>query len=149
DEFWSAIRRGGRDRDMALARVTIGSATALVVASYVMDGRITGGGPTDPAARQVLMQSGWRSYSIRFGDTYYSYARLEPLASVIGATADAVEIGIEFSRDTETLSDDDVQLNQMSAAIIAGIANNTMSKTFMKGLADFTEMLSDPLRYAN
>ena len=33
------------------------------------------------------------------------------------------------------------------AAITAGVVNNTMSKTFLSGVADFSEALTDPKRY--
>jgi len=152
-QFWRDVKAGGRARDLALTRVGMGSATAALVANYVIDGTITGGGPQNDNERQALLATGWRPYSIRIrnpftGDvSYHSYARLEPIAFVIGATADTTEILSYVNSDVETLKDEQAQLYDSAAAIIAGIANNTMSKTFMKGMADMTEMLSDPARY--
>lgn len=151
-KFWNDVKAGGRQRDMALARVTMGSLTSAYIAYETMQGSVTGGGPTDDAARQVLQSQGWQPYSIRWtdgnGDVHYtSYARLEPLAFVIGATADTVEIMSYLNSDVETLKDEESQAYNAAAAIVAGIANNTMSKTFTKGLADFSELMSDPQRY--
>lgn len=146
-KFYEAMRAGGRERDMMLARVTMGSATSAVVASYVLDGTITGAGPSNPEARAILEKSGWQPYSIRVGDKYVSYARAEPLAFVIGATADAAEILSYINSDVEGLEDESEQVSNAIAAVIIGIANNTMSKTYVRGIADFTEMLSDPQRY--
>ena len=146
-KFWAAMKAGGRERDMMLARMTMGSATAAVVASYAMDGTITGAGPSNPDARALLELSDWQPYSIKVGDKYHSYARMEPLAFVIGATADAVEILSYINSDVDGLDDELQQTNNAVSAIIIGIANNTMSKTYVKGIADFTEMLSDPQRY--
>lgn len=146
-KFWKTMKEGGRERDMMLARVTMGSATTAVVASYAADGAITGAGPSNPDARRVLEQTGWQPYSIRVGDKYHSYARMEPLAFIIGATADAVEIMSYLNSDVDGLEDEQQQANNAVSAIITGVANNTMSKTYLKGIADFTEMLSDPQRY--
>lgn len=151
-KFWQDIKAGGRQRDMALARVTMGSLTSAYIAYETMQGNVTGGGPTDDAARQVLQAQGWQPYSIRWADSngdihYTSYARLEPLAFVLGATADTVEIMSYLNSDVETLKDEESQAYNAAAAVIAGIANNTMSKTFTKGLADFSELMSDPQRY--
>jgi hypothetical protein len=151
-KFWADMKAGGRQRDMALARVTMGSLTSAYIAYETLQGSVTGGGPTDDAARQVLQAQGWQPYSIRwvddYGDIHYtSYARLEPIAFVLGATADTVEIMSYLNSDVETMKDEESQAYNAAAAVIAGIANNTMSKTFTKGLADFSELMSDPKRY--
>jgi hypothetical protein len=95
----------------------------------------------------LLEASGWHPNSIKVGDTYHSYARAEPFAIIIGATADAVEIMSYAFSDVEGLEDEQQQMSNVVAEVITGVAYNTMSKTFVKGLADFTEMLSDPKRY--
>jgi hypothetical protein len=42
------LKAGGPERDLALARLTLGSTIALVTAfDMAMDGHITGGGPAD------------------------------------------------------------------------------------------------------
>jgi hypothetical protein len=73
---------------------------------------------------------------------------MEPWASVVGATADTIEIGSYINEDADTMKDQDQMRTDAAAAIIAGIANNTMNKTFMKGMSDFSEMVSDPGRYS-
>lgn len=148
--FREAIRKGGPERDLALARVSVGTLTVGSVALAVQSGAITGGGPQNPDARRLLEQTGWQPYSFVWTDEkgrkrYQSYARAEPLAYVVGATADAAELMAYL--DDEELSEPE-GMNEAIAAIVAGVANNTMSKTFLQGVADFTEALSDPGRYA-
>ncbi len=63
---------------MAIARQSMGAMTAAVVALYVATGRITGGGPADREHKASLQRQGWQPYSIRIGDTYYSYIGAEP-----------------------------------------------------------------------
>lgn len=152
-KFWSDVQAGGRARDLALARFSMGSATAAAVAMYVADGKMTGGGPQDPKQRMLWMENGRRPYSIavtnpKTGETtWHSYARLEPFASVLGATADTVEIAAYLNADTDELEQDDSSHTyHAGAAIIAGIMNNTGNKTFMKGISDFVELMNDPGR---
>lgn len=146
-KFWSAMRAGGRERDMMLARVTMGTATSALVATMVAQGLVTGRGPSNPDARRMLEASGWQPYSIKVGDTYHSYSRAEPLAFVIGATADAAEIIAHINYDPDGLDDEAARANDVAAAVIAGIANNTISKTYLQGVVDFFEMMTDPPRY--
>jgi hypothetical protein len=152
-DFRQALAKGGPERDLAVARVAMGSLTVTAVAAATMSGQITGGGPQDPGARRLLESTGWQPYSVVYtdpvsGDTkYQSYARAEPLAYVIGATADAVEMRAYMNAD-DPLASDDENLNRAVASLIGAVANNTMSKVFMSGVADFSALLDDPSRYA-
>jgi hypothetical protein len=144
--FWRDVRAGGAARDLALTRFALGSATATYIASLVAEDRITGAGPQNPQAKMLWEKTGKRPYSIRIGNKRYSYARLEPIASVIGAVADAVEIQSYLSDNVEVATNEDVEAYKAAGAIIAGIMNNTGNKTFMKGIADFVEFMNDPTR---
>lgn len=150
-KFWKDIQAGGRARDIALTRFAIGSATAALVAKWTAEDSITGAGPQSPQAKMIWEASGKRPYSFKRVDsegnvTWQSYARMEPIASVIGATADATEILAHLNDDVETLTDDEQETYNAAGAIVAGIMNNTGNKTFMKGIADFSDFVSDPKR---
>ena len=84
------ILAGGARRDTALARISMGSMAMAVTASYAAQGVITGGGPSDPALKSHLYNQGWQPYSVKIGDKYYAYGRLEPLGMMMGLAADAV-----------------------------------------------------------
>lgn len=148
-KFHQDIKAGGAARDLALARVSMGSLTAASVAMYAANNQITGGGPSNPQARAALEATGWKPYSIVYTidgkTTYQSYQRAEPLAYVIGAVADLAEIQ---NYGDDELSSDDERINDISAAIVAAIAENTTNKTFLQGVSDFTQMMDDPKRYA-
>lgn len=147
--FQQNIKAGGAARDLALARVSMGSLTAGSMAMYAANGQITGGGPSNPQAREALKATGWKPYSFVYTvdgkTTYQSYQRAEPLAYVIGATADLVEIQ---NYGDDDLDSDDERVSDISAAIVAAIAENTTNKTFLQGVSDFTKMMDDPKRYA-
>lgn len=122
-----------------LARATMGSLMGAGVVTYAKQGLITGSGPTDKAERDALYRRGWQPYSILVGDTYYSFQRLEPLGTVLGLSADYAEL-------SGTLKDNDI--GSIAAKISLSFGKNLTSKTFMSGLSNLLNAISDPERYA-
>ena len=152
----SEIAGGGAKRDLALARISVGTGLAGITAMNVASGMITGGGPSDFKALSVLRATGWQPYSIRVRNpftgqvAYHSYLRLEPMAFVIGAVADTVEmLQWHDSELGENTPDEEIHKHaqDFAMATIAGIVENSMNKTFMSGAASFVEATSDPDRY--
>lgn len=146
------IKAGGGRRDLALTRITMGSGTAAIVGLYAAQGKITGYGPSDPKERKLLMDSGWRPYSIVRTDsetgekTYVSYARAEPIAYIVGATADLMYLRANGLADDPLKDDDQNQINA-AAAIVGAISQNTLNKSFLSGMSDFISAVDDPARY--
>jgi hypothetical protein len=127
------IAAGGARRDLALARISAGSLIMAVSAELSGQGLITGGGPTDPAMRAALRRTGWQPYSIKVGDTYHSFNRLDPLGMTLGLAADITEIlGQVEDADAETLG----------AAGVMAVRNNLVSKTYLNGIADLVEIFA-------
>ncbi|HEY3374665.1 MAG TPA: hypothetical protein VGK02_06345 [Candidatus Aquicultor sp.] len=122
-----------------LARATMGSLIGAGVYLYAKQGLITGSGPTDKAQRDQMYRRGWQPYSVKIGDTYYSYQRLEPLGSVIGLAADYAEL-------SETMDENDIA--SIAGKVSLSISRNLISKTFMKGLYDLLNAIADPVQYA-
>lgn len=120
------IAAGGERRALALAKIGLGSMTMGYLGTLAAEGLITGGGPKDKRLLEQLKMTGWQPYSVRVGDTYYSYARTEPLGSLIGLAADTADIiGQLPQRDAE----------ELAAAVTVAISRNVANKTFVKGLA--------------
>lgn len=136
--FWRDIRAGGRVRDEALARVTLGSAIAGSIVALAEAGHVTGNGPSDPAQRAALLATGWQPQSFKIGDKYYQYGRLEPLAMQIGLAAD-------FGSQRQYMDKKDA--DNAATAITLSIAKNLASKTYLQGISDMMEVFSDPDRY--
>lgn len=128
---------GGEVSD-ELAKATMGSLIGAATLMYAREGTITGGGPKDKAERDALYRTGWQPYSIKIGDTYYSYGRLEPLGMIAGLAADASEIWDKMTGEEQ---------ENVAALIITSITKNLLNKTFMKGLSDAFNAVSDPARY--
>ncbi len=77
-------------RDEAAARVLIGTGLGLMAGKAVIDQNLTGSYPKDPGRREAMIAAKIPEYSVKIGDTWYSYARIEPLATVL-ITADLRE----------------------------------------------------------
>ena len=137
------LAAGGARRDLVLARVATGTTIMMVSADMAMNAEITGRGPSNTAERQALLREGWQPYSVKAGDRYYAYNRLDPLGMTLGLAADMSEIlaNDDYGPDKEK------SLEETAVAVSISIANNAMSKTYLSGLADFMEAMSDPTRY--
>ena len=155
------LAKGGIARDQALAKMTMGSIIGTAVYSYALEGKITGGGPTHPAARQALYRTGWQPYSFKIGtqivdeqylkehplydgkigdavEKYYSYGRFEPIAMIFGITADMAEIAGELDKE---------DAEKLPTMVASSISKNLVSKTWLEGLSSALEAVEDPDRY--
>lgn len=128
----------------AKGRLALGSSTMALVLTKAAerdeDGlpMITGRGPADRERRRILEDAGWQPYSIRVGDRYVSYSRLDPFASIIGTAADIVN----FSQHAATEDQDVIETLVVGQAV--ALASNLTNKTYLSGLANAMDMLTDP-----
>lgn len=136
--FWEEYKAGGARRDLALARVGVGSSIGAMTIYYASQGLITGGGPSDPRERAMLYQTGWKPYSIKIDDAYYSYSRLEPMGMLMGISADAAYVWDKMDKDEQ---------EEYAALVTKSISRNLVSKTWLKGLTDAVNAYTDPDRY--
>lgn len=129
----------GQAADIIARRVTGTVIFGTAVAAAKM-GKLTGSGPADPKERQALMETGWRPYSIVAqtpgGKLYIPYNRFDPVAQMVGVAADIVEL--PNMRDA----------NDIATKAIGSITENFTNRTYLKGLVDFSNALSDPLQFA-
>ncbi|WP_394648156.1 thermonuclease family protein [uncultured Sphingomonas sp.] len=137
-EWRKDVAAGGARRDLAAARALVGTGIGALFYEAALDRRITGGGPADDNAKRLMMADGWQPYSVRVGDTYYSYRRLDPFSTTIGTVADMVDLGSHMT---------DKQREKSGMLVTAAIMNNLASKTWLTGISGVAEALSDPDRY--
>ena len=64
-QFWTDWNKGGRYRDLAVARIGVGSMYIMGGYTLAETGRITGPGPKDPADRDTLIAQGWMPFSMQ------------------------------------------------------------------------------------
>jgi hypothetical protein len=148
------IAAGGFEGDLAKARIATGTAIGSMVAWMAIHDRITGDAPKDPKARQEWEMDGRTPYSVRITDpitgkdTWRNYQWLEPIATIAGVTADAVQVQsyIHATDDAYSMMPQDDRLQDAIAHIMASVIQNTGNKTFMQGASQFAEMYNDPQR---
>jgi hypothetical protein len=137
------IMAGGARRDLALARISIGSMAMAAATVMAAEGMITGGGPSDPKLQANLRRQNWKPYSVKIGNKYVAYGRLEPLGMVFGLAADYAEItglaGEELAPEMDNLA----------SAIVMSIGRNATSKTWLRGMSEAIKAMDDPDRYGN
>jgi endonuclease YncB( thermonuclease family) len=129
---------GGARRDLAIARSLAGTGLGLVVAQMAADGHITGSGPADDGAKALLRADGWQPYSIRIGDKYYSYQRLDPFSTTLGVAAD-------LAAKSEYMTDS--QRDKVTGLLTASIMQSLASKTWLSGVSDLVEAVNEPERF--
>lgn len=132
DRWRNEIKAGGRQRNEALAKLTLGSSIAGTIAAQALEGRVTGSGPSDPEERAALMATGWQPYSFKINDTYYPYGRLDPFGTPIGVVADLVTM-----KDYMT----DEEYEKAAALIPFSVATNLAEKTYLQGATNLFEAL--------
>lgn len=120
------LAAGGERQALALAKIGLGSMTMAYMASLAANGHITGGGPKDKVLRKQLELEGWQPYSFKIGNEYVSFARIEPLGSLIGMAADAADLMGQLGQKDSA---------ELASALTVAISRNVANKTFVKGLA--------------
>lgn len=135
--FWQAMRAGGAARDKALAQVAMGTGFGLWATTEVLEGNITGAAPADEGERNVFYASGRQPYSFRSGDEWISYARIEPIASILGTFAD----GTMLAADAPEL-----EREEFLQRLVLSFVQNFGSKSYLQGLSSVVAAMTDPER---
>ncbi|MFR4119810.1 MAG: hypothetical protein ACLT2T_13990 [Bilophila wadsworthia] len=99
-------------------------------------GQITGSPPKDNKLRQALEATGWQPYSIKVGDKYLSYRRLDPAGMFLGIAADLAVAGQYLNKD---------QYDDAVSMAVAALSNNVTSKTYMQGISELIDFINDPI----
>jgi hypothetical protein len=127
----------------AMGQMAMGGLIMTSAAWMANHGMVTGGGPSDPKAKDALQATGWRPYSVVSikpdgSKTFTPYSRMDPIAMPIGIAADIIDV---LNTDPE---DGDTKAQQMAAGLLIGITKNISNKTYLRNLAQAIEGLTDP-----
>ena len=145
------------ERQMAFGKMAVGSAVMAVFASDAMEGRITGGYPSDKKLRDAL-PPGWQPYSYvtkgggfpeglplydQYGVpngplNYTSYNGFGPASTLVGLTANVLQNAVR-TRDPE------LQGAYISAAVL-GSVDYFSELPMLQGVADIQSMIDQAKR---
>jgi hypothetical protein len=139
---WRAdVAAGGARRDAALARVALGSMILAHTFQMAEQGFVNGNGPSDPRERDIWRQAGNQPYSIRVGDQWVPFNRLDPYGFILGFAADAREL-----LDRRDLGKrEEADMAQLIAGVTSMASNALADRSFFSGVASVAAAL-DPNR---
>jgi hypothetical protein len=126
------IVAGGARRDVAIARTAMGTMVMSTINEMANSGIITGAGPRNRADREALERTKWQAFSVRVGDTFVQYDRLDPMGSVLAFGALVNDAFNETELDEEDLTL--WEQNMMPIGITMG--EMLMNRTWAQGLTN-------------
>jgi hypothetical protein len=152
---------GGAKADLAMAKFGLGSLFMAGATSLAVEGRITGGGPSNPDLRKVYMRDGWRPYSavffqgeyddefvkflsgFKFLDPsigkdkklYISLRGLDPIARPLAMAADYAE----YAR----YENDEDEIGQVAVGALFGLYNSIAEAPFMQAASSMVGILGN------
>jgi hypothetical protein len=133
---WRAdLAAGGPSRDMAMAKVTLGSTFLATYAGFAAEGNISGRGPARKEERDALERTGWKPYSIKVGDEWFSYAGLEPISALMAIAADYAEYA-KYEPDA-------TKLEEVFLGGIFATYHYLSEQPYMQGVADVGKLVGD------
>jgi hypothetical protein len=139
------LREGTPDQKaMVIGQQAVGVATTALALDMAFQGRITGGGPTYTReldkAKLWNASPDWMPYSVNIGTSeepqWVELKKLDPHGMIFGIVGDISEM-IEY-----TAEDPDPELSELLAMVSASVANNVMSKTYLKSLNETMNLMS-------
>lgn len=132
---WKAdIAAGGDRAAVARAKTQMGMMMYSGAAMLAYQHLITGSGPKNSALRAQWLAAGNQPYSVKVpGVGWMSYRRGDPTFTPLGLVADFVSVFGELHAHTT---------EETAAAIMASIASNVTSKTFMQGMTETLDAIS-------
>ena len=113
---------------------------AMMVAVFNFKDRINGQGPKDFKQRKIWEAAGNVPYSIKVGDKWISYGRLDPIATMIGMYADTADL----MEDGKMHSIDDNVLMKLASSMTLALTRNATNKSYLAGIDNFFKAIFDP-----
>ncbi len=137
-KLWKNLKAKDPEAASQLSKIMTGSVIAAGLYLYAKDGLITGAAPNNVTARDRFYREGKQPYSLKIGDKWVSYQRVEPfnqLFTQVAALADA------------SSSENQESVINKAGQLATTIGKNFVSQTYMSSISDLIEALSDPARY--
>ena len=143
---WNDIKAGGAARDLAIARLSLGSMTAAAAygltrnmgedeaGNPVHRPLITGAGPRNYIQRKAWESAGIKPYSIYIDGVYLSYNRFDPFGQMLGSMATTMELMANSHGEAEKA--------EIAQALVVGISEYYLDRSFFTGLSQLQDLLN-------
>lgn len=128
--------------DEMIARQIMGAGAFAVIMGLVEEGRMTGK-PRTAQEAQTWKDANIPTSSIKIGDTWYSYERIEPLATVFGLSSEMSRTFNEVGELPEADQNWDVYQEEILKGTMYALKSNIMQKSFIEGFSDFFNDITD------
>lgn len=132
-------RNGEAAQQAQIGRMAVTSAVITALATEFDNETITGPGPQTPEGRETWRALGKQPFSIKLGNSYYSYEALGPLAVQLGMLGAGFEAWDYLSKGDK---------EKMFTSIFASIHEGLINDTWLRGPADLIKAIKEPHRYA-
>lgn len=96
--FYDLWSKGGRHRDVAIARLAMGGTAVAAAAMLNLDNRITGSGPSQTEDRKALEALGWQPHSLVFDKGDISEANLDRLRGITKVAVGPDKVYVSYAR---------------------------------------------------
>lgn len=122
-----------------VSQLAFGSLVGATLWTKVLEGEITGSGKSyDEKTLKTKRAKGWQPYSIKVGNTYYSYKPTEPMYLLISGMADFAE----------ALANKDIpQWEDKLGQFALGMGYNILDQSYLTGIKQILDAIDDPKRY--
>ncbi len=137
--LWKDVIKGHPEAADDIGRLLLGSSLAAGIAYYFADGKITGPAPKDAIARDQFYREGKLPYSVLIGDRWISFRGLEPFNQTLFLVSMVVD----------AVNNKEKGIGEKVNAAVSGIVQNLMNQSYLSGLSDMFDAVSDPATYAD
>ena len=139
-EMWMSGDEGLRSQ--VIGNMALGTSLYALALNNIMDGTITGGGPSDPDLNKIWRQAGNQPYSVKMGGNWVSYNRLDPMFLPFVFLSTIHENAWKYNNNRD-------DLETMVYYGIMSFAHAYTDRTYLQGLKQVFTMLqgtkhSDP-----
>ena len=137
-QFWADMAEGGERASEAIGKMATGSMLMSGATYLAVEGKITGGAPTDPDIRNRMYEKNWQPYSFVFENqdgtkTYVPFARFDPWGLVFGVVGDIAQTFQHVSEESR---------HSFAASATMAVANMLNSRSYLKGMVDALDVVS-------
>jgi hypothetical protein len=125
-------------RDVTKELFTLGVVMLAAAGTDDDEPWLTGSAPMKKGEQEIDYRLNRPPYSIRIGDTWYSYRRVEPLATTLSSIVDA--IGAWRQAEGSPMID---RAATTAGSALGSISRQVMDKTFLTGLSDVAKVMGN------